>query len=157
MEFPSQLLLTQVASTEGFIVAAGLITAVLYARHGMKRGAIFLASAAALMLAVIVLKSLFAIARPDGALIEVTGYAFPSGHAAGVAFLALSLSHLVRGASRAVRYGVYAGSLLFALLVGASRVGFMVHTPVQVAAGFLIGALFAYLFARADARLSKKR
>jgi undecaprenyl-diphosphatase len=157
MQFPDQYLLTQIASTEGFIVAAGLIAAILYARHGIARAAWYLGAAGALMLAVIALKALFAVTRPEGMLIDVTGYAFPSGHAAGIAFLALSLSHLVRREPRVVRFGVYAGSLLFALLVGASRVAYMVHTPLQVFAGFAVGAAFAYLFIKADARLSKKR
>jgi undecaprenyl-diphosphatase len=138
-------------------VVAGLITAILYARRGLAHAAAFLASALALMLTVIALKAVFAIARPDGGLIEVTGYAFPSGHAAGSAFLALALCHLARKANRAVRYGIYAAAFLFAILVGTSRIVYMVHTPFQVLGGFLLGALFALAFARIDARIGKAR
>lgn len=140
--------LTTIASTEGFLVASGLITAFLLARHGVRRGSMFLLTATGLMGAVIALKELFHVARPAGALLFTTGYAFPSGHAAGIAFLALTLCFLVRRAQGTVRYGVYAGAFLLALLIGASRIAYMVHTPFQVFAGFAIGIFFAWLFIR---------
>ena len=150
-------LLTTIASTEGFIIASGLVTAFLFTRHGIRHGIFFLGSASALMLTVGVMKIIFHVARPEGGLIPVTGYAFPSGHAAGALFLALSLCYLVRRVNKKIRYGIYASALLFALLVGASRIAFVVHTPLQVYAGFAFGAFFAGVFMWLDTRYKKHR
>lgn len=148
MEFPHLFLLTQVASTEGFVAASVAIALAIGIKDGRRQALAYLAAAAALMLAVALAKELFAVARMDGALVPTSGYAFPSGHAAGVAFFALSIAYLARNAPAPARYGAYLAALLFALLVGASRVAYLAHTPIEVGAGFLMGALFALLFFR---------
>jgi membrane-associated phospholipid phosphatase len=38
------------------------------------------------------------------------------------------------------------GVIVLAVFVGLSRISLQVHTPVQVAAGFVLGALFAFLW-----------
>jgi undecaprenyl-diphosphatase len=141
---------TRAASTEGFLIACALLLVIISIHCGKRRALVFLGGAAGVMLSVQFLKELLQVARPVNSLIEVTGYAFPSGHAAGAAFIALTVCYLVRHHSRSVRYGVYVASFLSAFLIGLSRISFMVHTPIQVAAGFVIGILWAYVFISTD-------
>ncbi len=94
------------------------------------------------------LKELAARPRPDAALalVEETGYAFPSGHAvfAAVFFGALII---LLGRWRyldgrlALRLTAQGALLLLLLGVGASRVWLGVHWPSDVIGGFLFGAL----------------
>jgi len=148
MEFPYVFLFTKVASTEGFLVATGIIlTAFLFQKDARRAVALF-ATAAGMILTVNVIKESLQVARPIEALIEVTGYAFPSGHAAGSAFLAFVVAYLAYPLRTPLRYLVLSACVLAALAIGASRIAFQVHTPVQVFAGYLIGALFAFIFTR---------
>lgn len=94
---------------------------------------------------VAILKIIIASPRPEDALVSLSTFAFPSGHAASAMFLACILSwllweHLRKrglllwGALSAIFFAI-------ALLVGYSRILIGVHTYVQVIAGFAIGLL----------------
>lgn len=131
---------TTIASTEGFLISCALILVCLLARG---RARPFLTATIGVLLSTIALKELFHIARPASALIETTGYAFPSGHATGSLFLALSLCYLARALSKPLRYGVYAAALMVAFVIGISRLYFGAHTPLQVIGGYLLGAAWA--------------
>lgn len=146
METWHEFLFTKVASTEGFLLMVGALLLVFLVRKNIRDAVALFASAAGLILATQLFKEAFQVPRPIESLIEVTGYAFPSGHAAGSAFLALVVAFLVRKQSKPVRYLVVALAVLIALLVGMSRVMYQVHTPFQVLAGFGIGLAFAGLF-----------
>ena len=94
------------------------------------------------------LKEVAARPRPDAALalVEETGYAFPSGHAVfAAAFygaLIYLLSHWGAFSDRpALRRAIQALLALFILAVGASRVYLGAHWPSDVIGGFLFGAL----------------
>lgn len=141
---------TVLASTEGFLVACALLLGLVYYHCGPRRAVVFLLSAAGLIITVAALKEIVHAARPVGGLIPVTGYAFPSGHAAGAAFIALGVCHLARHHTRLVRYFTYVASFGIALAIGLSRVLFVVHTPLQVAAGFAVGVVWAALFILTD-------
>lgn len=143
---------TKIASTEGFLVATlAIIMAFLFSKNARSAVALF-ASAAGVIIVVNLLKEILATPRPSNALIEVTGYAFPSGHAAGAAFLALVVAFLSRRLSLPLRLAVIAVCVLSALAIGTSRIAFQVHTLPQVLAGFGIGALFAFVFMRFSSR-----
>jgi len=137
---------TNIISTTGFlIVSGGIFLYFLVQRNRTQARALFFATVLAL-LSTEILKETFHIPRPSGALIETTGYAFPSGHAMGSLFLALVVAYLVRHQTPAVRYSVWSMCTIFPLLVGLSRLQFGVHTPVQVFAGYLLGAFWAGIY-----------
>jgi undecaprenyl-diphosphatase len=152
MSFPFLFAFTQLASTEGFLICVGLITAYVMIRHGIRHGLLFLATAFGLVLTVDLLKEFFAVPRPLHPRIAATGYALPSGHAAGAAYLAVVVAHLFRRARPFVRYSVWAAAGIAALAIGISRVNFEVHTPFQVIAGFALGVVFAWAFVLLDER-----
>lgn len=137
---------TNIASTEGFVVAITFFALILWLRRHMHQARNLLATAAGVMVSVQIMKEVLRIPRPTDALIETIGYAFPSGHAAGSAFLALSICHTVRTCKKPVRYSVYVICFMSALAIGMSRVTLGVHTPLQVGAGYVIGALWAGVF-----------
>lgn len=91
------------------------------------------------------LKDLFRLPRPDPdqvrRLVEAEGYGFPSGHAQTAAAVALFL------ARRARKGAVWGAAILFAFLVGFSRMYLGVHYPADVLGGWGIGLLFMLLYA----------
>lgn len=145
---------TIIASTEGFLVSCALILVGLLAR---KRALPFLVATIGVLLSTVALKELLQVARPVSSLIETTGYAFPSGHATGSLFLALSLCYLPRTLPKPLRFGVYVAALMTALVIGLSRLHFGVHTPLQVFAGYLLGAVWAGVYIWMDRRFTARQ
>jgi len=141
-------LFTRVASTEGYIVASALITLFLLLRKEYRHARVFVLCSAGLAVSTVLIKGLIGASRPLGGLVEVTGYGFPSGHAAGALFLALCIAtlvytHLSSAFLRGMVYGITLGT---ALMIGISRVYFGVHTPLQVVAGFALALVWGLLF-----------
>lgn len=91
-----------------------------------------------------ILKVAINAARPFDALPDVTslfaqtGHAFPSGHATFFAALAFSIFFISKKAGYVF--------MLFALIIGTTRIMAGVHFPLDILGGFLLGALVAYLF-----------
>ena len=121
---------------------------------GLRRwaDALFLAAAALAPVINLGLKELAARPRPDAALalVEETGYAFPSGHAVfAAAFLGASI-YVLNGINvpdgcswcHHLRRATQGALALLILAVGASRVYLGVHWPSDVIGGFLFGALY---------------
>ena len=106
-------------------------------------------------LVVAVLKLAFARERPDpaGHLDVVHTLAFPSGHSANAMTLGLGLAFLLTRPGKGRLLAVALG-LLFALLVGGSRMVLGVHWPSDVAAGWAFGALWTLLLLRLAAGTS---
>lgn len=98
-------------------------------------------------LAYTVMKNLIGRARPDVAhqIVRADGYAMPSGHAAGIAFVAVLVA-VFHPRLRVV-------AALSALVVGWTRVALGVHYPSDVVAGWLLGAVFGYACVLVSARL----
>lgn len=141
-------LLTEVASTTGFFVALGLIALFLLSRKEWRRARAYIVSGLGLAITTALLKLVVAAPRPAGGLVETDSYAFPSGHAAGIMFLALSACVLAFRLPRLARYAVYLAAIALTVAIGTSRVYFVVHTPLQVFAGYAIGALWVFVFLR---------
>lgn len=124
-----------------WIIAAVILGILLYV-HRKREAFIYVLALFATTATVSAIKLLTASPRPLEALVEIQSYAFPSGHAAGSAFLATILIWLFSIYSQRSKAGrVFFGIILYALayMVGYSRVLIDVHTPLQVLAGFAIG------------------
>lgn len=87
------------------------------------------------------LKHAIARARPPGALVEASGFSYPSGHAslsmAVYATLGFLAARWVRGAAR---IAVLVAAAVVVVAVGWSRVFLGAHYPSDVVAGWLVGA-----------------
>lgn len=87
--------------------------------------------------------------RPDTLYVSEMYFktsSFPSGHALSAAVVCGLLAYLAwKYLHGTWRIGVPIGLLLFALLVGVSRVVVGAHYPSDVLAGWLLGAIFAGL------------
>ncbi len=110
------------------------------------RGPLWLAAALlSLGACVSALKWGVALPRPEGVLYP--GFSFPSGHSAGFACLTSLLALLLsRGQAWLERYLIWALLLFAGLLMALSRLLLGVHWPGDVAAGWLLGQLLAWLF-----------
>lgn len=139
-------LLTRIASTEGFIAVAIILLGYFIAKKKIRSAVALLATTTGLLVSVQATKELLHIPRPTQTLIEITGYAFPSGHAAGIAFLGLVIMYLARTLPQFPRYAIYAAAIISIIAIGISRVYFGVHTELQVLGGYLFGAFWAGFF-----------
>jgi len=97
------------------------------------------------------LKLTFAIPRPDTALIEATGYRFPSIHAAvaGAFFGSLAISTYILSRSKKTRVAGIILAVLAVLVVCWSRVFLQVHLPIDVLSGAALGFAIACISHRA--------
>jgi membrane-associated phospholipid phosphatase len=90
-------------------------------------------------------KSLVGRPRPSASihLINVSGFAFPSGHATAV-IATWGLAAVLLGAERSTRIklALWGGAMGISLLVGASRIYLGVHWWTDVVAGFALGGLW---------------
>ena len=94
-------------------------------------------------------KLLFDRARPDpaGHSVAVHTMAFPSGHASNAMVLGLGLALFLPLPPR-LRVPALAAGLVFAFLIGSSRIVLGVHWPSDVAGGWTLGALWTLLLLR---------
>lgn len=84
------------------------------------------------------IKQIFHIARPVGnALVAATNYSFPSGHSANAFALAMTLYFYDK------RIGIPA--LIFAVIIGISRIFVGAHWPSDVLVGAALGIGIGYL------------
>lgn len=134
-----------------FLITA-IILAVLYFRRqytALFMTATIVGGAAVLN---VLLKAVFARARPDVllALITEDGFSFPSGHAMGATAFALAIVALAYCLQWPRRRTVVLIAVGYALLIGLSRIYLGVHYPSDVIAGICVsvgwGVLVYVLF-----------
>jgi undecaprenyl-diphosphatase len=107
------------------------------------------------------LKLVYARTRPELVehLVGTHSASFPSGHAMNSAVTYLTLAVLIARAeeSSAVRRYLISAALALTLLVGFSRLYLGVHWPTDVAAGWIVGALWAVACSLVAKRLQSRR
>jgi FMN phosphatase YigB (HAD superfamily)/membrane-associated phospholipid phosphatase len=120
-------------------VATVAVLAVLAWRGRRREAAFLLIVMTASPLLNLALKHLFARARPpaESAVLSVSGYAFPSGHAMSSAAFALAL--VVIAWPTRWRWPAAGIAATFALLMGLSRIYLGVHWLTDVLAGWIGG------------------
>jgi undecaprenyl-diphosphatase len=92
----------------------------------------------------LVLKQVFARARPEGVhLVAAGGYSFPSGHSMASAAVYLAFALVVARLRPSWAPAAWALAVLIALAVGVSRAYLGVHYPSDVIAGWSLGAALA--------------
>ena len=132
-------------------VAVVALVLLIWRLHWVE-AAVFLAIAVAGGdLSYVVLKHLVHRARPPGALVHLSTFSFPSGHTVGATTLYLGLAWIIsrRHASRPVRVAAWAGAVLIAVAVGATRIVLGVHYASDVIGGFALGAFWVVAAATA--------
>lgn len=137
---------------------AALTILLLLTRKRRYEALVFALALLAITASVWFAKLLFAVPRPEDALVVLTSYAFPSGHAASGAFLMVMLLWLYRrfipNPPTPQRIGIVFLLAGFAFLLGYSRIIIGVHTPLQVLAGFALGAIVPLCVLCTAARMS---
>ncbi|HNA24790.1 MAG TPA: bifunctional DedA family/phosphatase PAP2 family protein [Solirubrobacterales bacterium] len=126
------------------------VTAVILAvRQHWSEMLVLVLSSIAIAFGIDWIKDWVARPRPDGGMIEVAGYAYPSGHAAhSIFYVWLSVTIAVRlRPDMARKAALITGGILLAALVGLSRVYLGVHYLSDVFGGWALGALCFSFFA----------
>jgi len=94
----------------------------------------------------IALKKSIGRVRPDAQLLEVGSYAFPSGHTTMATAMAFALYFMFAPRlSSALKTVLWMGALLWALLIGSSRLYLGVHWLSDVLGGFVLGVWWVTL------------
>lgn len=127
-----------------------LAAALLWRRH---RGVVAVSLVVAGLVSLLVrelVKDLLNRPRPLDGFTTATGGSYPSGHAAGAAFVAGAAVVLLRRGWVAVVATVYA------VVVGASRVLLNVHWLSDVIGGLLLGATFALLLPWVQTKIGER-
>lgn len=152
LRFPAldRLALAITLSGDKFVAQSGATVILLYLllmRHWRLFFQVLAVSVSTVSL-VFLLKTLTARDRPNIASAGLETFSFPSGHAttavvvAGVVALLIARRHKLN-----VRRGVYAVAVVFAAMVGLSRVYLQVHWPSDILAGWLLGTTLVVIFA----------
>ena len=127
-----------------FMLCATLYAAGLYYLGEWHASLVFFFTMVLVLGTVGVLKVMTQVERPKHALVKMKNsrHAFPSGHASAAAFVAVMVPYTAPWGYTVLTTSLF---LVFACMVGLSRLVLGVHTKPQVVAGFLVGALLPYL------------
>jgi len=135
---------TELASTDVVLAATAAAVLVLAAKRHW-RGAIALATSVLLTQAVVAIgKGLMSRPRPDAdsAMVEPSGFSFPSAHSASSVALYVMLALIAGSDLRKRVWGpVWVVAILMVAAIGISRVYLGAHYPTDVVAGWLIGGV----------------
>lgn len=127
-----------------FMLCAMAYTVLLYVLGDWDDAVLFFCTMLSTVLMVGVIKVVTAMERPRDALVtfDRSDRAFPSGHAACMAFITVMVPYTAPWGFLPLTTGV----LLFCTIVAAlSRLTLRVHTLTQVVAGLILGVVLPYL------------
>lgn len=122
-----------------FFIISILISLFLFIIGENEKGVIFLTALIVVSGLAGLLKIIFRVGRPIDAMFNLSSFAFPSGHSAGVAFLMVGILHLINGIASYIFWTTALLLLVLVSLIAISRVVLRVHTTFQVLVGLCIG------------------
>jgi undecaprenyl-diphosphatase len=121
--------------------ATVLVAAPLLLRRRVADAVVLIAALVMHQVALQVTKEQVARPRPEGGLVDAAGWSFPSGHAAhAIVWIALAVALWRAVPWLAGRVALIVGSIVFAAIVGLTRVYLGVHYLSDVAAGWALAA-----------------
>ena len=133
---------TFLGNEEFYLIIVPILYWCVDKKFAFKLGVLFLLSAYVNDL----LKEIFQTPRPDPAVVRVIypesggGYAFPSGHAQGATVFWGTIAWQLK------RAWAWIAALIVIIAVGISRLYLGVHWPIDVAGGWIIGAVILGLY-----------
>ncbi len=141
------IFITSFANPLNLFLFSGLLFVVFIVKKKWYHAVLLLTGMAGGVLFEVIIKFLMQRERPINALIEISGYSFPSGHATmATIFFALLLYAFKNDIkNRVLKILFISGTILAFLLVGLSRVYLNVHWFSDVLAGFALGLFWLTL------------
>ena len=141
------IFITNIASPSHLAVMSLILLGILVYRKKWHCSLLLVFSMAGGMLLEVVTKLIVHRTRPGNALVEASGYSFPSGHAtmAIIFFSLLAYSFKDDIRNKALRYIFIISNILLFMLIGFSRVYLNVHWLSDVLAGFGSGLFWLTL------------
>lgn len=152
------LLTNYLTSYTFFFLVAAIVLFILYLRGYRKFARVSFLTIVITSITVTILKILIAAPRPAEAIIELSSYAFPSGHAAMSASVACLLIWILFEKQKTVFYRIFVtpGIVLIAGWITYTRLILTVHTLDQILAGTVIGILVFFGVLMTESKIFKK-
>ena len=143
----TMMFITNVASPMHLLVLSLLLSGLLAYWKRWRSSLLLLFSMTGGVLFVALIKEILQRARPENALVKVSGYSFPSSHAATALLFSATLLYIFKDdiKNKAAQYIFILASILFALAVGFSRIYLNVHWFSDVIGGFSLGIFWLTL------------
>ena len=137
------LILHHATSVPVFLAFLLAVAFYIYYTREYRTSVLFIVPILATMIIVYFLKEVFAVPRPDEALVNVTTYSFPSAHAAlSMSFAIMMLYVFTEKYSKQMYQYAHVGAWLFFVpVIGYSRIELGVHRPEEVIAGYITGVV----------------
>lgn len=119
---------------------------------------LFLATMALGSLVEVALKEIIQRARPENALISVSGWSFPSGHATRAAIFFSLMIYLFKNdiKNKSMRMIFVTANIVLIFLIGFSRVYLNVHWFTDVIMGLIIGFVLTFIMIKIFPILEKR-
>jgi undecaprenyl-diphosphatase len=141
------LVITNIGSTVCMVILSVLVFAFLAYKKRWRHALLFSLSMAGALILELLLKTLVHRQRPENAMVKVSSYTFPSGHATmALVFFSLLIYLFKDDIKKEVWKHVFIISSMFlALLIGFSRIYLNAHWLTDVIGGFALGMFWLML------------
>ena len=141
------LVITNIGGTACLVILSVLVFAFLAYKKRWHHALLFSISMAGALILEILLKTLIHRQRPENALVQVSGFSFPSGHTTmALVFFSLLIYLFKDDIKKELGKHVFVVSSIFlALLIGFSRIYLNVHWLTDVIGGFALGLFWLML------------
>jgi membrane-associated phospholipid phosphatase len=150
------LAVSELAATDVILLATTIMTGLLIVGRHWHGAAALALSVLAAQAVVELVKLLISRPRPEGeaAMVDPSGFSFPSAHSASAVALYLMLAVIAAGLLKPrLRATAYVVAGLVVAMVGFSRVYLGAHYPTDVLAGWLLGGAVVLASWRVCSRL----